>query len=349
MSTKDLRLVPKVRPKQLVKILVRGFLKGRRFLITGAPGIGKTEIVKKAVELIRAAGQEINLIILHPVVSDPTDFKGLPAMVNGEAMFLPFTDLKKMMEANVLTVVFFDDLGQASQAVQAALMQLVLGREVNGKRISDHVVFVGATNRAEDRAGVSAILEPLKGRFNSIFELEPCPKEWDEWAEENDIDWRIRAYIMKRPEMLNNPQPSKNMVNAPNPRNWFSVDGIIKDGYEEDVFAPLTAGAIGSEVGQDFTAFYKIADRLINPKAVISSPHSAPLPKEVDQTYALVVSLATLASDENIDNIVEYWNRMDAVDEFVKLFWHVATRRDASLKETRGFLDFNMKHHKGHN
>jgi len=345
----DLRVVPKVRPKQLVKILVRGFLKGRRFLITGAPGIGKTEIVKKAVELIREAGQKVNLIILHPVVSDPTDFKGLPALVNGEAMFLPFADLKKMMEADCLTIVFFDDLGQACQAVQAALMQLVLGREINGKRISDNVVFVAATNRAEDRAGVSAILEPLKGRFNSIFELDPCPQEWDQWAEDNDIDWRVRAYVLKRPEMLNAPKPSKNMVNAPNPRNWYSVDCLVKDGYEDDVFFPLVSGAIGSEAGQDFTAFYKIADRLINPKAVINTPHSAPLPKEVDQTYALVISLATLANDDNVDNITEYWKRIPNSDEFQKLFWHVATRRDPNLVETKGFTEFSMKNRPGYN
>ena len=42
-------------------------------LITGKPGIGKSDIVSQAAKVA-----DTKLIISHPVVSDPTDYKGLP-------------------------------------------------------------------------------------------------------------------------------------------------------------------------------------------------------------------------------------------------------------------------------
>ena len=68
---------------------------------------------------------------------------------------------------------FLDDLGQAPMSVQAAAMQLILARRINGFKISDKVIFMAATNRREDKAGVTGILEPVKSRFAWIVELVP--------------------------------------------------------------------------------------------------------------------------------------------------------------------------------
>jgi len=51
-------------------------------------------------------------------------------------------------------------------------MQLILGRCINGHKVSDHVTFLAATNKKSDRAGVSGILEPVNSRFAAIVELQ---------------------------------------------------------------------------------------------------------------------------------------------------------------------------------
>src|SRR5208282_983947 len=86
-------------------------------LIKGAPGVGKTDITHQICGLVDA-----DLVVEHPVVSDPTDYKGLPFAMPGtdSATFLPFGELKRLIEADRLTVCFIDDLGQAPAAVQAA-------------------------------------------------------------------------------------------------------------------------------------------------------------------------------------------------------------------------------------
>src|SRR5204862_2880106 len=118
-----------MRAQQMRAFLAHSFQHRQKPLIKGKPGIGKTDIVTQACEDIDA-----QLYISHPAVSDPTDYKGMPAIVDAgtRAEFLPFGDLNKLIQANKLTVSFLDDLGQASNAVQAAVMQLVHGRQVNG-------------------------------------------------------------------------------------------------------------------------------------------------------------------------------------------------------------------------
>src|SRR5262249_18048951 len=138
-------------------------------LLTGAPGVGKTKLVEQA-----ASKCDADIIVCHPAVSDPTDVKGLPWISEDKkhATFLAFGEIARAIAATKLTVLFPDDLGQASPAVQASWMQLFLGRRVNGHVLPDCVTFIAATNRRTDKAGVQGILEPVKSRFLSIVNVD---------------------------------------------------------------------------------------------------------------------------------------------------------------------------------
>ena len=219
-----------MKPSVLKEVLVKAFQSRHNVLVTGAPGIGKSDLTAQAAEEAKA-----RLLVSHPVVSDPTDFKGYPFPVTDKkcADFLPFGDLLTLMKAESLTVMFFDDLGQARPAVQASLMQLVLGGRINGHQISkEHVVFVGATNRAEDLAGVQSILEPVKSRF-VIVELDVDVDDWCKWAIESHIPVQLTAFIRWRPELLHQFTPSREIKNSPSPRSVAKVGDVIKAGYPE--------------------------------------------------------------------------------------------------------------------
>ena len=64
-----------VSPSQLAASLHFSLEHRFNILIVGAPGIGKTEIINQACD---EAGMQ--MIVSHPVVSDPTDYKGLPSV-----------------------------------------------------------------------------------------------------------------------------------------------------------------------------------------------------------------------------------------------------------------------------
>ncbi|MBK7652491.1 MAG: hypothetical protein IPJ20_19610 [Flammeovirgaceae bacterium] len=80
-----------MRPTQLIEFLQYALPLKENVLLVGPPGVGKTDIVKQAVAKIG-----YDLIITHPVISEPTDYKGLPFPMGDEAVFLPYGQLKNL-------------------------------------------------------------------------------------------------------------------------------------------------------------------------------------------------------------------------------------------------------------
>lgn len=302
-------------------------------LITGAPGIGKTDIVKQAA---KAAGAR--LIISHPVVSDPVDFKGMPTVTNGEAHFLPFGELQELIKADTLTVFFLDDLGQAPASVQAAAMQLILARRINGFKVSDQVCFIAATNRKEDRAGVSGILEPVKSRFAAIVQLDVDLDGWCKWALSAGLPTELVAFIRFRPGLLHDFKPSAGMVNSPCPRTVANVGRLmavnLPAGLEYEVFS----GAAGEGFAAEFVGFLQIFRSLPNPDAVLMDPEHATVPSDPATMYALCGALARKANANNVDRFFSYINRLPV--EFQTVATLDAIRRDKDLQNTRPCIDW---------
>src|SRR5260370_17173095 len=107
--------IPPVKPPQLRAILAKTIPARLPVLITGAPGIGKTDCEAQA-----CAAANANNIIMHPVVKDPTDFKGMPWVTDGVAAFIPFCHLHRLINASTLTACFLDHLGQATPPIPPA-------------------------------------------------------------------------------------------------------------------------------------------------------------------------------------------------------------------------------------
>lgn len=337
-----------VRPSQLAELLSRTIAARLPVLVVGAPGVGKTDIVRAAA---RAAGAD--LIVSHPVVSDPTDARGLPWPDKGgaTARFLPFGDLAVAIEAAAPTVWFLDDLGQAPPAVQAAFMQLILSRRVGEHRVSHHVTFVAATNRREDRAGVSGILEPVKSRFATIVHLEPAVDDWVAWALERDVPPELIAFIRTRPDLLHDFKPTTDMTNHPCPRTWARVAELMRLGLPQELALPAYAGAVGEGAATELMSFLRIVDQLPPIDAVLTDPRGIELPSDPSVLYALVAALAHKGAEEVrrrgngrtdgiVGRIVDFAERLAAEGrgEFAGALVQDLLRREPSVATTRAWM-----------
>lgn len=307
-------------------VLALEFMLGNNFpiLITGKPGIGKSDIVDQAADLIGA-----DLIISHPVVSDPTDYKGLPFLgKDGFAHFTPFGELQRLIEAKKKTIFFLDDLGQAPIAVQAAAMQLLLARQINGHKISDNVVFVAASNRREDMAGVLGILEPVKSRFFSIIELLPNAEDWRLWAMRHDMPESLISFIRFRPDLIDDFKPTRDLINSPSPRTVAAVGKMQNAGLPKSLEFQLIGGAAGEAFAVEYTAFLKIRRELPDIKTIIKAPTTASVPNAASVQYALSGALGHVVEPKNIENVLTYLDRMPPEIS-------VATMKDAIRRDER--------------
>lgn len=308
-------------------------------LVKGAPGTGKSDIIAQAC---RTAGAE--LIINHPVVSDPTDYKGLPFPVKDkdEATFLPFGDLLRLIKADKPTVFFLDDLGQAPMSVQSSVMQLILARRINGHKVSEQVVFLAATNRRQDKAGVMGILEPVKSRFAAIVELEVDVDDWVDWAYKEDMPPELIAFIRYRPNLLHDFKPTADIVNTPSPRTVAYVGNMMKAGMPKGLEYELTGGAAGEGFAAEFIGFLNIYKELPDIPTLIQNPEQAPVPTEPSLLFAICGALVHKAERKNFANILRYANRIPA--EFQVLLMKDAIKRNKALSSTPEFSAWAVKH-----
>lgn len=326
-------------PKRLIEVLTIKMKNGRPVLIKGAPGVGKSDIVARVAKTLK-----MDLLLMHPVVSDPTDYKGMPGIIQDgkkgpRAEFLPFGDLKKLISAKKPTIAFLDDLGQAPATVQAACMQLILARRVNGHSVSDKVVFVAATNRREDMAGVTGILEPVKSRFNTILELVADPDEWIEWAYENDMPAALIGFVHFRPTLLNSGAATRDIVNHPCPRNFFHAGQSINDGLIdlEDL-----SGTLGEGCAAELMGFMRIYESLPNIAAIITDPDSAIVPTDPAALYAIVSALVSKITENNASRILKYANRLP--QDFSVLLIRDSIRREPKIQNTKAFIKWATEH-----
>lgn len=293
-----------MRPEKLVQFIRAAIRNGRRVLVKGKPGIGKTDMVKQASD-----AESADLVLMHPAVSDPTDYKGMPAISRDgtEAHFLPFGDLCKLVKATKRTVAFIDDIGQAPPAVQAALMQLIHARAVNGTAISPHVVFMGATNDTTHMAGVSGMIEPLKSRWDTIIEAEVSNDDWCNWALSNGMPSELIAFLRFRPALLSDFKPTKEIKNSPCPRTWASVGMWMNDGIKDlEVFM----GAVGEGAATELYSFLDMYAQLPSLDAILLDPTGSSVPEKPAALFAVASGLARKATPQNLDRINAYLSRL---------------------------------------
>lgn len=316
-------------PKKLSETLADAVKNREQILIVGPPGCGKTDVVKQT-----AAALGADLIVSHPAVSDPTDYKGLPvrAQDGSHAEFLPFGEAYRAIAAEKLTLWFVDDLGQASEAVQKALMQLLLGRRLNGHRLSDNVVFAGATNGTGHRAGVTGLLEPIKSRWDSIVHLEVSLDDWCEWAFRIEMPVELISFLRARPELLSQFEPTRELVNSPSPRTWSSVGRRVARGL---VNFELFSGAVGKGAATEFMAYMDLAGGAPSIDAILLDPKGQSVPEKPGLRYLVAAGLAMRATRGNIAAAFTYLERM--TQPFRVLAMRDMVARDVQLHSTETF------------
>lgn len=235
-------------------------------MLLGAPGIGKTAAVTKFAQDIGA-----DLIDIRLSAETPSSFVGkeyscpcIGRSKKARAWWLRRIDDNK--KKNIPTVLFFDEYTNTPTALQRLAYSPFNERKFHGvsfdyslerpkgayngfsKSRSGLYVFA-AGNRVEDEIGAHEMVYTSKTRVFTV-DFEVSPAEWILWAEENDINPKIRAFIQANPDAL---------VETPStgtacPRAWANLSTAIHCGIP---FGKAAHGTIRGAYEAKFCTFYE--------------------------------------------------------------------------------------------
>ncbi len=302
----------------------------------GAPGIGKSSIVKQIAE-----SQGVGFIDLRLALMDPTDLKGIPFYdkESHSALWAPPAFLPRDGEG----ILFLDELNSAPPSVQASAYQLILDRAVGEYKLPDGWAIVSAGNRESDRGVTYRMPSPLANRFVH-FDMEVDVDDWRFWAYEKEIDERIIAYISYKNEHLFTFDASRDVKSFATPRSWEYVDSILKSGISEELLLDTVSGAIGKDVAVGFLSFAKVMGRLPNIEDILESG-SGEYSDEVDVLYALSTGLVSgilkESSPKRIDNLLRY--TLELKSEFAVMCVQDLQRNGVNMEHSTVFKEWVKK------
>ncbi|SDF52374.1 MoxR-like ATPase [Thermoanaerobacter thermohydrosulfuricus] len=291
--------------KQAVAVAVQT---GIPVLLWGTPGTGKTSF-------INSLGKQLGLPVETVIASirEPSDFSGLPVLVDGEVKMAPPAWARRLKEAGK-GILFLDEISTAPPAVQAALLRVVLDRVVGELELPSGVSIIAAANPPEQAAGGWDLSAPLANRFCHI-DWNISPQEWAEgfatgfkeekipvlpgnWKEKLSMTKSlISAFIHARPQLLLQMPKEESQIGKawPSPRSWemaaYLYTAAEAANTPDDVKTVLISGSVGEGAALEFISWVKDLD-LPDPEDILAVPEKFVLPQRGDKAYAVLSAVA---------------------------------------------------------
>ena len=293
------------------------------FMLRGAPGVGKSTMVKAVAKKLGIGFRDIRLAQMERV-----DCAGIPSVEKtadgyGRTVWnIPnfWPDAKK----EPYGIILLDEITSAPSDVQVAAYSIVLDRCIpnSGYKLPDGWLIVAAGNRSQDKAVVKGMSSALANRFDH-FDVEANYEDWLNWATLNQIHPAITGYIKCRPHNLFKMSDNKTTLERgwASPRSWERVSTMLKVfGGSDSILRKTVYGLIGNGVGGEFMEFYKqnrVYDDILyvlqnEGKGKNGEMYKIPSDITADKTWATTFAI-----------IYHLWNTDDPKDQEKRLrgFW----------------------------
>ena len=268
---------------QLYKLLYGLYHTKVPTMIWGNPGGGKTSTINFLGNTLGIPTE-----IRSGNKSDPTDFSGIPYLIDGSSedggKVLKFSEPKyvQIMKDNPNGILFFDEITTCTPVIQVALLSIIQDCQFGEFEIPKTIYRVAAGNY-NNITGTHNMSLALMNRFCHIFydmkidffmdgfvsgwqNYERCKINNPEDQTDKVIKYRVTAadFIKEHPEFLN-AFPNSGAVSDPHefayptPRSWEMVVKILSvlDENEPQYIEELIKGCIGESAGSFFTGFFK--------------------------------------------------------------------------------------------
>lgn len=325
--------------------------------VEGKPGVGKSDLWRQIAKQRYASGNFSGFIDIRLGQLDPVDLRGLPVVERtADEAFTMWSKANmwpKLERDGPKGIILFDELADTTRSMQSAAYQVILDRCIGDHKLLPGWIPVAASNRREDKAAAMSVSTALASRFAWI-EIVPDKDSFREHGDANGYHHFVTGFIgLRGDDLLHNMEKSDGKA-FPCPRQWESVsrichnlgvDTLPRTGVNEHRLQRLVRGLVGDGPAGEFITFWRGID-LPTFEEILRDPKRCRIPMEPAGRYALTGLISGKLARENIDKALLYTQREDFGPDFEACVVFAATKRDASLCETEGYIDFGRRHRK---
>ena len=319
---------------KLPTLLTSAHKAGINVFLKGAPGTAKTAAVRQFAE-----SAKLRLIHIHGPLTDILDVKGLPAIINDEAVFQPMSHWPDENDDPVLVLI--DELPQCVPTIQNIYSQLLIDNQVGSIKLPKGSVVIATGNRKEDKAATSSIPSHIVNRVMHV-NVDTDANDFLNWATVHDINPMIIAFGRFRPDCLHTFDPKTCQDPYATYRTWEMVSKLIDAKPDDNILYEAIAGLVGNGPAGEFIAYKTTYLSLPNIDDVLANPNAAKIPGDPATLYALATAVANHTNKDNSDAVMTLADRMPA--EYAVMMIRSAYLKYNNLDKTKGFKAWVMKH-----
>lgn len=317
---------------------------GKRFAIelVSGPGIGKSAgVLQAGVRIGKRLGLPFAVKPFFLTTVEPPDVRGfgLPGKDETDgSLIMQFTKapwLPRMGEPKH-GIIFLDEFGQAQQDVAKPAAELLLNGRVGESVLDLGYMVIAASNREQDRSGVSRGLAFIENRKMRIT-IAPHLDTWVEWAEKENIHPLAIAFAKFAPgKVFQEAVPTKSGPFC-TPRTLVQVSYMIGS-LPMELFTEAAGGYIGDGTAAEFVAFLRVAEQLPSFEAICKDPKKVPVPDRPDASYATMQLVAHRVDAKTVKPAFTYLQRMGK--EFQVAGLKAVLRRVPEIAQTPDFAQW---------
>lgn len=243
--------------KEIVKFTIENNLK-QPILGLGAPGIGKSEVIKEIGEELGYYVEDLRLAQMSEV-----EIGGLiyPNADKTKTVWLKPDFFPE--ENGPKTILLLDEITSAPKHNQLPAYQLVLDRRIGKHKLPDSTVIIALGNREEDGGVYVDLAAPLADRFE-IYDIECDANTWLEFAKTSidkvtgkGINPLVTSFITSHPDQLHTQSENQDEMIFATPRSWKRVSDTLNsaNGQLNEIAELKVAATVGDVIGSKFTAY----------------------------------------------------------------------------------------------
>lgn len=275
-------------------------------LIKGAPGVGKTHIIRQWAD-----DNGYTLLVELLSTSDPMMFRGLQGIdttgdeavtVDCKPAIIAKTERLKALTGKPV-IIFLDEFTLAPPSMQGAALTFLQDREINGVPLPEDTIIVTAGNSGEDSSAVYDLTGPAQNRVVQ-YHLVPEYDAWSQFMLDNKGHPLLLGALKSHDEFFYEAKAGEATGPFPSPRQWHLVSDFMNylddtgQSYRGGVAVATVHGLVGAEAASAILSTIDLADGLPTIDEIMDSPNRATLPDVSDrkrQYLAMSICQSALA------------------------------------------------------